>query len=713
MVLRYSIVILAFVLPLLANAQERDSVRSISEVTVYGRHSEEIVPSQRLSGQRLEALRSFSVADALRYFSGVQIKDYGGVGGLKTVDVRSMGTNHMGVFYDGIKLGNAQNGLVDLGRFSMENIEEIALYNGQKAQIFQPARDFGTSGSIYIRTRRPRFEEGERFHVRYTVKGGSFDLFNQNIVWEQRFSKRVMGSFSAEYTGASGRYKFRYRRVLPSGKVAWDTTAVRQNGDITAMRFEAALFGNTKDGAWNVKAYYYDSDRGIPGAIVNNVWKFSQRQADRNFFVQGQWTKHVSKRYRFQVSGKYAYDWMNYINPDTTLMYQNNRFSQHELYLSTAHNVQLTNNWEANVSVDYQYNTLDANLVNFVYPRRHTLLVAFATQYQLWRFKAMASVLGTNVWDKASPHSPFRLPSEGTETPSREGVSSSMSSISKWTPAVYLSYTPLKDNDDLSFRAFYKKIFRLPTFNDLYYTEIGNINLQPENTQQFDLGFLYSHDWSRGLFRHLELKADGYYNIVDNKIIAVPKGSGQYRWMMMNIGVVHIAGIDATAQTVMSWHRDWALTLCANYTYQKAQDRTDPTDNDPYYGTYGGQIAYIPWHSGSVTGNLVWKGFGLNYAFVYVGERYHTSSNIRENYEQPWYTHDISVSYKWQPFLSHPKKGRATNYHRFHSPFGGSRRGLALTLALECNNIFDQQYDVVLNYPMPGRNWKGILRIEI
>ena len=199
------------------------------------------------------------------------------------------------------------------------------------------------------------------------------------------------------------------------------------------------------------------------------------------------------------------------------------------------------------------------------------------------------------------------------------------------------------------------------------------------------------------MFRHLEFKADGYYNKVDNKIIAVPKGSGQYRWMMMNVGKVRILGVETTAQTVMRWRRDWSLVLCANYTYQSAQDRTDASDNDPYYGTYGGQIAYIPWHSGSATGNLRWRQLGLNYAFVYVGERYHSSSNIRENYEQPWYTHDLSVSY-----TLYGKRGvRAMKWFR------------SMMFTLECNNVFDQQYDVVPNYPMPGRNWKGVIRVEL
>ena len=100
-----------------------DSLQHLNEVVVTARAvQKEIFPVQELSGRQLHQLSSHNVADALRYFSGIQIKDYGGVGGLKTVNIRSMGTNHVGVFYDGIELGNAQNGTVDLGRFSLDNM---------------------------------------------------------------------------------------------------------------------------------------------------------------------------------------------------------------------------------------------------------------------------------------------------------------------------------------------------------------------------------------------------------------------------------------------------------------------------------------------------------------------------------------------------------------------------------------------------------------
>ena len=176
-----------------------------------------------------------------------------------------MGTNHVGVFYDGIELGNAQNGTVDLGRFSLDNMESVTLYNRQKSAIFQPAKDFGSSGSIYLQTRTPQFEEGKKYNVKASFKTGSFGVANPSILWEQKLGEQISSSVSAEYLHSSGKYTFTYR--LQEG---YDTTAVRQNGDLNALRVEGGLFGRINQGYWKAKAYLYNSERGYPGAIVRN-----------------------------------------------------------------------------------------------------------------------------------------------------------------------------------------------------------------------------------------------------------------------------------------------------------------------------------------------------------------------------------------------------------------------------------------------------------
>ena len=649
---------------------------NIDEVEVTARRREEpVIPVQKLDGARLQGLSTQSVADAARYFSGVQIKDYGGVGGMKTIDVRSMGTNHLGVFYDGIEIGNAQNGTVDLGKFSMDNIEELALYNGQKSEIFQPAKDYGSAGTLYIKTRRPRFTDGKRYNLSITMKAGTFGLANPSILYEQKLTDNIHLSASAEYMYAHGRYHFRYRKVLPSGAVAWDTTAVRQNGDVQAGRAEVGLFGYLPEGKWHVKGYFYQSEKGIPGAIVNNVWTNAQRQWDRNAFVQGNFTKRVTKGYDVQINAKYSNDWMRYLNPDTTLMYIDNSFTQQEIYLSMAHRLAVVGvkglvphnevNWDISLSADWQWNYLEGNLANFVYPERNTVLAAVATQ-MYWKYlKAQASVLGTFIFDKI--HQPtLTMPTAYEQKP-------------QFTPAVFVSYQPIL-REELFLRAYYKRIFRMPTFNDLYYTDVGNISLLPEYTTQYDGGVQYDKRWPEGACRAVSVKADGYFNQVRNKIVAIPKGNGQYRWQMMNLGYVEIRGCDLNASATFDLTNDVLLAVAAAYTYQKAQDFTDPNEM-----TYGGQIAYIPWHSGSATANLQWQGLSVNYAFIYVGERYHNSANIPANHEQPWYTHDLSISYSMPHWY----------------------------FAVEINNMLNQQYDVILNYPMPGINGKGIIRFTI
>lgn len=645
-----------------------DSVALPQVQVVAPRPFAEVIPAQVLDAKRLEGLNSLSVADALRYFSGVQIKDYGGVGGIKTIDIRSMGTNQAGVFYDGIQLGNAQNGQIDLGRFSLDNIEQISMYNGQKSDIFQSAKDYGSAGTVYLQSRRPQFDRGRRHNFNVTMRTGAFGLANPSARWDWKISESVSATVSAEYTYATGRYKFRYRRVFADGTVAWDTTATRRNGDIEAFRVEAGVYGTMARGYWQAKVYYYDSERGIPGAIVNNVWKNSQRQWDRSFFTQGRFQRSFSRVYSLQVNGKYARDYMHYLNPDTTLLYTDNRFYQDELYLSTAHRLKIMPGWDANVSVDWQWNKLGATLPQFVRPRRNTLLAALATAVVYRRLKAQASLLGTFVFDSFDATG-----SRGSRT------------FDKLTPAVFASYSPLSD-ESLNVRAFYKQIFRMPTFNDLYYTDIGNASLNPERATQYDVGVTFHRDFSLPL-RTVDVSVDGYYNVVDDKIIAVPKGNSQYRWMMMNIGLVKTLGVDANATVDFEPVAGLLVGTRLSYTFQRALDYSDPDDCHDEAGTYRRQIAYIPRHSGSVTVHGAWLEAELDYSFIYVGERYTNSSNILQNYVQPWYTHDISASYRFDMC-----------------------GGMSLRLTLEVNNLFNQQYEVIRNFPMPGRNFRVTLK---
>lgn len=642
-----------------------DTLLKLKEVTIYSnRIQKKMSPVQILSGKELEKLNVYSVADALRYFSGVQIKDYGGIGGLKTVNIRSMGSHHVGVFYDGIELGNAQNGVVDLGRFSLDNMEVISLYNGQRSAIFQPAKDYSSASAIYMQTRKPIFRGEKKNNLNIGVKGGSFSTINPSLLWEHRFNERISSSLSTEYMYTSGRYKFTYVK-----KDGYDTTAVRQNGDVRMLRLENAFFGKIPKGEWKAKAYLYNSERGYPGAAVREEpgkFRHQDRQWDTNLFVQGSFQNYFKPWYSLLANGKYAYDYLHYLSDprlDVTTMYVDNHYRQQEIYASAAHLFTIYPWWSMSLSNDFQWNTLRADLIDFVYPTRNTILTSAATSFDFNRLMLQASLLYTHVNDKTRT----KGANAGTKN--------------KYTPSVIATWQPLAKLP-LNIRAFYKKVFRMPTLNDLYYTFIGNKDLKPEYTTQYDVGITFSHTWNNHWLKSLDLQIDAYYNEVDDKIIAMPT-SNQFRWTMINLGHVEIRGLDAAIRGEWGFGKVELSTLF-NYTYQKAQDFTDPTSE-----WYGGQIPYIPWHGGSIILSGSYQTWSCNYSFIYTGERYEAVANIPENYAQPWYTHDFSLS----------------------KTFQWGKTGIRATA--EINNIFNQQYEVVQCYPMPGTSFKFKLNVML
>ena len=646
-----------------AHEAEPDTVHAIEGVTVVGRKGRDIIPGERLSGERLKGLNTVSVADALRFFSGMQVKDYGGVGGIKTVNIRSMGSQHLGIYYDGVELGNAQNGQVDLGQYSMDNVGEVTVYNGQRSGIFQTASDFGSAGTVYIATRRPWFDSGETDHFRAKVKYGASDMLRMSGVWEHRFSERVTSSVTAGVLTSSGKYKFRYRRKNYDGSTAYDTTAVRENGDVQAVRAEANIYGQIRGGSWGAKLYTYHSTRGIHGAIVNNVWRRGERQGDSNTFLQGWWQRNMSDRYSMRILAKLASYRTHYINRDTTTQMVDNRYRQEEFYLSTSHMAEICRGWNVSACYDLRWSHLWSDMSPCYYPTRLHNLFSIATSADLRWVKLQGSMLLNIVDDKL-----------------KDGPDPSL--LTRWTPAVFVACYPF-GTPAFSLRAYAKRSFRMPTFNDLYYADMGNSALRPETATQYNIGVLYERQYRGGMLQSMRLQADAYRNYIDDKITAYPKGQ-QFRWTMMNLGKVRITGTDISADATLRLPAGIAMTTRLQYTYQDARDVTNR--NDSYYND---QIAYIPYHSGSLMLGMKWRRWSANYSFIYTGLRYSQQENILYNRLQPWYTSDLNI-------MRTLTLGKTL-----------------MRVTLEINNLFSQDYDVILNYPMPKRNCAISLDIDM
>lgn len=661
------------VFPCAVSAQQTQQVDTtkvyrIPEVIVNERYREAEVrataPLQMLSSKQIEALNVLQVSDAVKYFSGVTVKDYGGIGGLKTVSVRGLGANHTAVTYDGITLSDVQTGQLDLGRFSLDHVDMLSLNNGQSDNIFQPARSFASASVLNIRTLAPQFTEKKNLNGKVSMKAGSFGLLNPSLWLESKINPKLSASFSTEWLTADGKYP--YVLEYSNQENGFTSRETRQNTDVHNLRLEAALYAalSENESAY-LKTYFYQSERGLPGATVfYNVENFSsQRIWDHTFFTQAHYEKEFSKIIAFQANAKFNQGYLHYLDP-TYLSSDGkleNSYRQQEYYGSASVLYRAYKNLSFSASSDISLANMTADIVEFSRPSRLTGLSVLAAKYVSNRLLFTASVLGTVI-------------NETTKT------LVAARNYQKLTPYISLSVKPL-EKTDLRFRIFYKEIFRLPTFNDLYYPRIGSTNLKPENTRQLNLGCTYAVV-PGGIVPLFTITIDAYHNNITDKIIALPT-KNTFVWSMLNMGKVTVDGLDLTAETTIYPWKKIGIVLGTCYTYQRALNMTDPAD-----GSYQHQLPYTPRVSGSGKAAIETPWINLSYSLLWSGHRYSGFQNYVENRLPGYVDHSVSVARTFK------------------------LRDKLLSCSFEVLNLSDKNYAIIAYFPMPGRSFRATVSLK-
>lgn len=658
---------------LFAQQQRVDTARTyyIPEITVSDiyqtREIRSTAPLQIFSKDALKNLNALQVSDAVKHFAGVTVKDYGGIGGLKTISIRSLGAQHTAVGYDGITLTDCQTGQIDLGRFSLDNVDQLSLSNGQSDNIFQPARFFASAGILNIQTLTPRFEDGKHTNISASFKTGSWGLVNPSLLLEQRISRKWTVSANGEWMSSDGHYPY----TLYYGNEEGDLSSreKRKNTDVQTFRAEAGLYGNFSDKEqWRLKAYYFQSSRGLPNATTFYYTHSSQRLWDKNTFIQSQYKKEFNRQWVFQTSAKWNWSYQRYLDPDykgSTGEIENSYYQQ-EYYLSGSVLYRLLNNLSFSLSSDGSINTMNANLNDFAHPTRYSWLTAFAGKYVNNWLTLSASALATVIYEQADK-------------------GGSAGNHRKLSPYVSASFKPF-DKEEFRIRIFYKDIFRLPSFNDLYYGETGNNKLKPENARQYNIGLTYSKDVCPFL-PYLSATVDAYYNKITDKIIAYPTKNLAV-WSMRNLGSVEIKGIDVTGNVSLQPCEKLRINFSGNYTYQRALDVTNSDPASEEGRTYKHQIAYTPRVSGSGQVGIETSWVNLSYSFLFSGKRYAVGQNIAANRLDSYSDHSISASRDFRI------------------------KKVTTSLSVEMLNIMNKNYEIVKSFPMPGRSVRATFSVR-
>jgi outer membrane receptor protein involved in Fe transport len=310
---------------------------------------------------------------------------------------------------------------------------------------------------------------------------------------------------------------------------------------------------------------------------------------------------------------------------------------------------------------DGDYGQFSSNQINNVSPSRISWWSAWAAKYETQSLNVTAKLLNTRIDNRAKT---------GT-------VSVDYNHLS---PYIGFSIHPFR-KIPVRVRGFYKNTFRMPTFGDLYYSTVTNVNLKPEKAHQYDLGLTWTAAYGK-LFPYIALSSDLYWYRINDKIVAIPTAN-MFIWRIRNYGKVTTQGLDLnlTAHIQMSPRFLWQFN--GVYTYQNALNKTDAQAV-----TYNKRLPYTTRHSASGYIGLKTPWIEFYYNLLYCGKRYASESNLPESQMKPFAEQGFSI-----------QKIQSWKNARF-------------TFFAECLNLFDTQYEVVHSYPMPGRSFRLGVRIE-
>ena len=353
------------------------------------------------------------------------------------------------------------------------------------------------------------------------------------------------------------------------------------------------------------------------------------------------------------------------------------------------------NKLELSLSEDIVAGWLDSNLASCIFPFRVSSHTALSLKYTGGACTVVGSLLGVAMgeFSRVDKHSELYA-----ESVFRGRISPSLSM------SYLLPLLPILGEGRL--RASLKESHRMPNFNELYYPRSGNRELRPETAWQSNLGLTWTRSWGSsgassracccvgngagngarsgaGKSHSVAFTIDGYFNMVKDKIVAVPS---MFIWNMRNLGRVMMTGCDlhvSYSGTLAYW---LSLHSDASYSYQYCVDISSPEAKN-----YRHQIPYVPRHCGSASLSLVFPWFSLAYTLTSSGERYSLAQNTKAYRLSPYADHSLTLS-------THISPKKSSWY---------------LDLSLQALNLAGTNYQIIQYYPMPGRHYRLSITFRI
>ncbi len=610
-------------------------------------------PRWTLDSAALQRRGAVSLADALRRLPGVNLRDYGGAGGLKTVSVRGLGAAHTTVLLDGLPMHDARSGQVDLSAFDLDRLSAIALTTGDDTPLLAPVAALGAA-VVHLRSSpAARWVQAEV---------GSFGRLRAAARWASATARQRFGvAAAADY--ADNDYPF----LLRNGERT--RSAQRTHSRRTTAALEADLHHRFRNnGQLTARLSCTTQRQDLPGPVVLYAPPGTEEVREDRWTATLTYTADTCGWER-QLLARHHYRYSHYADRSSRqpggLLVQDYR--HHDTFLSLGLARDIAPRLRLAYAADVTHAALRSNLNTDRAVQRLSLRQALSLRHAPpWGRLTLRFVhdLHRNCVDST-------LVADASLAWQSGQVARD---VRRLTPRLSAAFPFSIARGRLTLRFHAGETFRLPSFTESYYFHYGNTRLRPERARQWGSGLTFQ-TLPHPSGRLLVLTFDGYLHQVRDRIVSVPYNL--FIWRTTNRGRVRALGLDLTLRVRRPLGTGHSIEFNTNASWQRVVDRSDATER-----SYNCQLPYTPPASGAAA--LAWEApwCTATLSTTWATRRWATPDHVATTDLPPYAEVNLSLSRR-TTFLRHP-----------------------ILLRLDLTNLTGHSYEVVRRYPMPGRAFR-------
>jgi vitamin B12 transporter len=610
-----------------------------------------------LDHAQLEQTGSASVASAIDQSAGVFIKDYGGASGIKLISQRGLGSEHTVILLNGQRISLFQNGLVDLGMLPTDDLQRIEIIRGGQSAVFGAD---AVAGAINLVTRPVSLES----EIGATTTIGSFGSRKGNVYGGTSIGGvGISGGYSQEHSDQDFPFLFH------NGNLTY--TLHRSDADIDdRFGYLQAATAVGDSGDLSMFASSYGSDRGAGGQIVGPSTVSHARQTDLDDIAQGALQFPFSSSTMMYSNLQLQHYYERYQDPDLVVgrIPVDDYFVNREIRFEPRIEHAINDRFLFTTGIEMAHVEADGNSLPQTEVRN---------QFSVYGASENTLVSTEGPIEKIMAFPALRY-DYFSSLPS--SLSPQLGIVTQFSGA---SFGLLKDIAPI-LRLNAGQNFRVPTFNELYYSGQGgrgNPSLKPERSTNLDAGGGVSF-YAEG--EH-SIQVSYYHIVMKDRILWLP--AGNLGTVPENIAKIRSEGIELSYEAELF---DDAVRFGANYTNGSSIKISKDSPEDP---SFDKQLIYIPQEMGNVSCTISQKfektivqELDLTALNQYVGYRFYSEDNTE--------------------FL--PSYSLTNLILSGHLDI----EGVKFLANGEIENIFNKDYQVIIGYPMPMRSYHLTIGVE-